>query len=437
MHRLLRYLLLQLLVVILASGPLFAQSDSDWPRWRGKEMNAQSTATGLLQDWKTKQPKLVYNVDGFGAGYSSVSIADGKIFTIGNFDNGQSVVAADQETGKVIWKTALTSSAPKHSYPGSRCTPTYDDGSLYVVTSDGQIACLDATKGGIHWKKSFKEEFGGKMMSGWGFAESPLVDGDVVVCTPGGKEAAIVALNKKNGDVIWEAAIPDFGSENEHGDPLKEGAGYSSVMISNGGGVKQYVQLLGIGVVGVRAADGKFLWGAQRAANKTANISTPIIHGDYVFYSTAYGAGAELIELSSDGGGGVNAESVYHLGPDILENHHGGMILLDGYIYCGHKQNSGFPVCIELETGEVQWGGDFRPVSNGSASVLYADGHLIYRYQRDGKLALVEANPDKYVLKGTFEPEFQKDQSWAHPVIAGKRLYLREQERLMCYDLSN
>jgi outer membrane protein assembly factor BamB len=414
---------------------LQAQTDTDWPRWRGAAMDAHSQSTGLLQDWNKKEPELLWQSEGFGEGVASISIAAGKIFTLGNFSDGQAVVAANQSDGKIIWKQPLTESPPRHQREGSRSTPTYDLGKLYVVSSDGQIVCLDAENGKIIWQKSFKEEFKGRMMSGWGYSESPLVDGDLVLCTPGGSGAGIVALNKETGDVIWRSEIPDFGKQNAHGTELKEGAGYSSIVISQGAGVKQYVQLLGQGLVGIRAKDGKFLWGVSAAANPTANISTPIVEGDYVFYSTAYGAGAELVKLAADGEQ-VKAEQVYFLKPNVLQNHHGGMVLVGGHIYCGHKQNEGMPICIELATGEVKWGGDFRGEGKGSAAVLYADGNFIFRYQ-DGTVALIEANPDKYVLKGKFKPAYQEKESWAHPVVVGKKLYLREQDHLMCYDLSS
>ena len=190
--------------------------------------------------------------------------------------------------------------------------------------------------------------------------------------------------------------------------------------------------MTGRGVIGVRAADGKFLWGYNNSANGVANISSPVIAGDDVFSSSAYGAGAGLVKLTKDGDG-VKAEEVYFLKADQLQNHHGGMLLVDGYIYCGHKQNGGDLLCIELKTGKFAWG-PIKGLGKGSAAVTYADGHLIFRYQ-DGLLALVEATPKEFKLKGTFKPKFQQKESWAHPVVSGGKLYLREQDKLMCYQL--
>lgn len=305
---------------------------------------------------------------------------------------------------------------------------------LYIVTSDGAIHCVQCERGDVVWSKNFKTEWNGRMMSGWGYSESPLVDGDRVLCTPGGKDAMIVALDKKTGDEVWKAAVPNFGSgKTRKGDPIKMGAGYASIVVSNGGGVKQYVTLIGQGVIGIRADDGKFLWGYEDVANKTANIPTPICEGDYVFASSGYGTGAALLKLSSDGSGGVKAEEQYFLDSKKLQNHHGGMVMIGDYIYCGHNHNSGFPICVEWKTGDIKWMD--RGPGSGSAAVLYADGNLVYRYQ-NGIVALIEATPEEYRLKGELKPEYQEGKTWAHPVIVDGKMYLREQDKLMCYDVS-
>lgn len=402
---------------------------ADWPGWRGPARDAISLQKNITKDWEKKPPKHLWTTEGFGSGYASVSIVSGTLYTTGNKDGGQAVIAADAETGKVIWEKVLTDSIPKHGYVGSRCTPTVSDGHLYIVTSAGQIACLNAKTGDEVWAKSFQKEWNGKMMSGWGYSESPLVDGDRVLCTPGGKDAMIVCLDKKTGEEIWKSAVPAIG---EIG---KDGAGYSSIVISNGAGVKQYVQLTGRGLIGVRAEDGKFLWGYNKVANKTANIPTPLTDGDYIFGSTGYGTGSCLLKLSKDGDG-VKAEEEYFLGSKTFQNHHGGMVLKDGYVYAGHQHNEGFPICVEMKTGEVVWGGKLRGPGKGSAAVLYVDGHLIYRYQ-NGTVALIQATPKGYELKGTFEPDYQEGKTWAHPVVVDGKLYLREQDKLMCYDISS
>lgn len=403
---------------------------ADWPGWRGAERNGISPTTAINGNWEANPPKLVWMTEGFGAGYASVSVVGDTIFTTGNKDDGQHIVAADRNSGEVKWSINLTEGQPKHGYEGSRCTPTYSDGNLYAVTSNGQIYCVNAENGSIVWSKDFQADFGGKMMSGWGYSESPLVDGENVLCSPGGEEAMIVCLNKRTGATVWKSAIPQVGEEG------KDGAGYSSIVVSHGAGVKQYVQLVGRGVIGVRASDGEYLWGYNQVANEVANIPTPVVEGDYVFASSGYGGGGTCLLKLSKSGAGVDAKEVYWIDKRDFQNHHGGMVLKDGYIYAGHKHNEGFPTCLKLETGEIVWGGaKNRGPGKGSAGVLLVGDQLIFRYQ-NGKVALIKATPDQYVLEGTFDPEFQEGKTWAHPVVLGDKLYLREQDKMMCYQLA-
>lgn len=418
------------LAVVPALHAAEAEKAGEWRQWRGPGRENKSTDTGLLKSWEASQPKLLWMADGLGEGYASVSIADGRIYTTGNTSDGQAVVALNVNDGKVLWTKPLTDEPPKHGYEGSRCTPTVDGDRLYVITSNGIIACLKSQDGEVVWQKDFQRGFGGKMMSGWGFSESPLVDGDWVLCTPGGQDAMIVALNKMTGEEVWRSAVPELGKKG------KDGAGYSSIVISNAGGVKQYVQLVGRGLIGVRASDGKFLWGYNLIANPTANIPTPIVNGDFVFTSTGYGdGGAALVKIVGDGDD-FKAEEVYYHPAKTLQNHHGGMVLHDGHVYFGSKHNNGFPVCVDFESGKIVWGGETRGPGSGSAAIVYADGNLIFRYQ-SGEVALVEATPEDYKLKGVFKPEFVgKNPCWAQPVVAGGKLYLRDQDKLMCYDVT-
>lgn len=400
----------------------------DWPQWRGTDRTGLSTETGIIKSWENAPPKLLWNVEGSGKGYSSVSIADGVLYTTGNFEGdvkGQGVSAFSTKDGKLLWQTPITDSVPKHDSGGARCVPTIDGDRLYVTTSNGAIACL-STKGKLLWSKDFKKEWDGKMMSSWGFSESPLVDGDRVLCTPGGDDAFMVALDKMTGATKWKTKIGELGKRG------RDGAGYGSIVISNGGGVKQYVQMAGRGVVGIRAKDGHFMWNYNKVANSTANISTPIADGDHIFCSTGYGTGSALLKLVAKGSGAV-AEEVYFLRPKTLQNHHGGLLLIDGHIYGAHKHNGGDPICVEMNSGEVKWGPE-KGVGHDSACVTYADGHLIYRYQ-SGHVALVKATPKGYELKGSFMPAHQERESWAHPVVSDGKLYLREQNRIMCYKL--
>ncbi|MEX1233156.1 MAG: PQQ-binding-like beta-propeller repeat protein [Planctomycetaceae bacterium] len=401
---------------------------SSWPQWRGPARDGVSLETGLYPNWKDQQPELLWTAKGLGKGYAGVSVAEGVIYTTGNLDTAQTVSAYNEDDGSMLWSVPVTDGPPKHGYDGSRCTPTVDGDNLYVVTSNGQILCMKAIDGEILWRKDFSQEWGGRMMSGWGFSESPLVDGDRVICTPGGPNAMLVALDKNTGETIWESAVPRIGDQGN------DGAGYASIIISEGAGVKQYVTLVGRGLVGVRADDGKFLWGYNRIANQTANISTPIAVGDYVFGSTGYRTGSGLIHLTPDGDG-VKAEEVYFLSGEQLQNHHGGMVIIGDYLYCGQGHKKGLPLCLEWKTGTIEWGGDFQGVGTGSAAVIAADGKIIFRYE-SGEVALVNANPEEYELLGSFTPEVVQTPSWACPVVSGGNLYLREQDVLMCYRIA-
>ena len=416
-----------LLVSMAATTERTSSSAGDWPQWQGPNRDGVSTETGLLKKWPEMGPKLLWTANDLGIGYSSISIQNDRIFTMGQQDGKQYAIALAEPNGKQLWSTAIgTATNDGGGKPGPRCTPAADGKLVYALGIDGDLACLDAKTGDIVWSKNYKQDFDGKMMSQWGFAESPLVDGDRLICTPGGKKDTVVALDKLTGKTIWSCSVPEFGHNG------KDGAGYSSIVISNGAGVKQYVQLIGRGLIGIRADDGKFLWGNDKAANKTANITTPIVRGDYVFDSTAYKGGAALVKLvpSEDG---VKADEVYFIDPTKFQNHHGGMVLVGDYLYGGHGQNQGAPTCIDFKTGKIEWKENHGP-GTGSAAVTYADGKLYFRYD-NGVMALLDCTPNGYKVLGSFQiPDVSKP-SWPHPVVAGGKLYLREQEHLLCYKL--
>ena len=421
-----------LLVVLLSAvwGGFMSVADAasagDWPRFRGPQNNGLSAETGLLQEWPEGGPKLLWTIEGLGKGYSTVSIADGRIFTMGDRarDGGspeQFVIALELATRNELWATAI---GPPHN-DGPRCTPTVDGELLYAIGTEGDLACLETATGKVRWRKSFPDDFGGQMMSHWKYSESPLVDGEKLVSTPGGPEAAIVALDKKTGDLIWKCALPDIGGRG------KDGAAYSSMVVAEIDGIRQYIQIMGRGAVGVEALAGKFLWSYNRIANGVANIPTPVVRGNYVFVTTSYKTGSALLKLTRNGDG-IDVEEVYFLGPKDFENHHGGVALVGDYLYGGDGQVNGIPVCLEFQTGKIAW--KVEPPGRRSAAVLYADGHLYFRYE-DGLVALIEATPEEFRLKGTFQTPVKKGPGWPHPVIHDGKLYLRDNDALMCYDL--
>lgn len=400
-------------------------NDSDWPQWRGSRQDGISADTGLLHAWPSGGPELLWKAAGLGKGFSSVSLVGDRIYTMGDRNGGEFAICLSRADGKQLWSARIGDEWEPNGYSGPRCTPTVDGKRVYVIGPHGDLVCLATQDGKIVWRRQLRDEFGGAVPN-WGYCESPLVDGDRVVCTPGGPDAGIVALNKKTGQEIWRTVIPPLGANG------MDSAAYSSIVIGNGAGVRQYVQLHGRGVVGVDAASGKFLWGYNRVANGTASIPTPIVHGDYVFCSSGYGAGAALLKLSRKAGG-VDVHEEYFLDGKDFQNHHGGMILLGDYIYAGHGHNAGAPTCLEWKTGKTVWRHNRGP-GTGSAAVAYADGDLYFRFQ-NGVMALIGATPDGYQEKGSFEIPGVEQPSWSHPVIVGGKLYLREQDALHCYDV--
>ncbi len=397
----------------------------DWPQWRGPLRDGVSRETGLLKQWPAAGPNLAWKVEGLGYGYSSPSIAGGRVYGMGLRDGQEFVWALDAGTGKVVWTSAI--SRPQNPDPdnrgaGPRCTPTIDGNRVFVEGVNGDLTCLDASNGKIVWQKSLVRDFGGRVPV-WGYSESPLVDGDRVIFTPGGRTATMAAVNKNTGATLWQSAIPGG-----------DGAEYSSPIVAVQDGQRQYIQFLKGGIVGVSAADGQFLWRFEHAAKNVANCPTPIYHNGHVFAAAGYGRGAALGKITKNGDA-WSVEQVYH--SSRLANHHGGVVLVGNHLY-GMHDAAGLS-CLEFNTGEVKW--SERGVPKGS--VVCADGHLYARNERTGEMTLVEVNPNSFVQKGRFTPPRAEDQpparpqgmAWAHPVVAGGKLYLRDQGSLLCYDV--
>ncbi len=417
------------LAVFLAFDATFAARASalEWPGWRGAKRDGISRETGLLPSWPEGGPPLEWKADGMGKGFSSVAVAGGRIYTLGDRDGGQHLLAFDAENGALIWKTRIGPTFADGN-GGPRSTPTVAGNQVVALTANGDLVAADALTGAEQWRHSLASDFGGKMMSGWGWSESPLVDGDRVVVTPGSERAALVALDRATGKEIWRTALPDLGPWGN------DGAAYSSIVVTEAAGVRQYVQLLGKGLVGVRAGDGRFLWAYTRIANGTANIATPLVRANRVFASTGYGTGSALVEIGKGDDGALAAREVYFIPPDKFQNHHGGMVLVGNHVYGGDGQNRGLPTCLELDSGKIVWGGNIRNAGTGSAAVVAADGRLYFRYQ-NGVVLLIDASPDGYHERGSLTIPNVTQPSWSLPVVAGGRLYLREQDTLYVYDL--
>ena len=400
-------------------------SASDWPQWRGPERNGVSKEVGLLKDWPAGGPKLLWQVNDIGDGYSTPVVVGNRIYVMSNrgMDN-EFVEALSTQDGKVLWTTRVGNVGnpdQNPNYPKARSTPTVDGNLLYALGSDGDLACLETASGKVRWLKNLRKEFGGKPGE-WAYAESPLVDGDAVVVTPGGAQATMAALNKKTGDVIWKSAIPG-------GDD----AGYASAIIVQAAGRKQYVQLLSKGIVGVDAKTGQFLWRYAEVAKGPAQFFTPVARGEYV-YGGALGVGGGMVRLKADGNG-IAAEQVYFVRG--LPNGPGGAVIVGDHIYgteVGQKL-----VAAEFATGKVKW----QAESVGWSSIAAADG-LLYLHGTNGDVALVEATPEGYRQKGRFTPPAQPEKkkvgqfpegAFAYPIIANGTLYIRDLGTMWAWDI--
>jgi outer membrane protein assembly factor BamB len=429
----------------------------DWPQWQGPNRDAISKETGLLKEWPKDGPPLAWKIKGLGGGYSAPSIAAGRIYGMSIRDNNEVVWALTEANGKELWAKPLGPAyqqGPAQGKEGPGCTPTVDGDRLYVESLGGDIACLQVADGKIVWQKSMTRDFGGRVPQ-WRYNESPLVDGDKVICTPGGADAIMVALNKLTGATIWKSQMPAAASGAAAGGPGGggmgggrggpgggrggmgggggNGAAYASAIAIDFQGQRQYVQFTARALIGVAAADGKFLWRYDRPANgMSLNCSTPLYQDGLVFAASAYGAGGGAVKLSKDAGGGIKAEEVYST--KNMQNHHGGMVVVDGCLYGANGGNEGGNLaCLDFKTGKVLWDG--RGVAPAKGSILLADGRIYYRTE-DGAMVLIEPNSKQYTERGRFQqPDRSRQPAWAHPVIANGKLYLRDQDVLLCYDI--
>jgi outer membrane protein assembly factor BamB len=386
---------------------------ADWPTWRGPKRDDISTEKNLLTEWPAGGPALAWKTTGCGSGYSSVSVANGRVFTMGDTPEGSTVRAFDEKSGKPLWVSPIVGK-PGGNYEGPRCTPTVDGDSVYALGQFGDFVCLEAATGKERWRKNLGTDFGGKY-SGWNYTESPLVDGNLVLFTPGGKKGAIVALDKKTGSLLWQST------------EFTDGAQYSSLVPADINGVHQYIQLTAESVAGVDAATGKLLWRAERKG-ATAVITTPIYANNEVYVTSGYGVGCNAFKITKDASG-FKTEELY--ANKNMANHHGGVILLGDYVY-GFSDGKGW-VCQEFKSGDLKW----NEKGVGKGAISYADGHFYCRAESGkGVMALIEATPDGYKEKGRFEqPDRSTKNSWPHPVIANGKLYLRDQDILLSYDV--
>jgi outer membrane protein assembly factor BamB len=429
----LSYRLAWLLALVCVSPALAA----DWPQFRGPDRTGISAEKGLLQSWPKEGPKLLWTYRDAGLGFSCPIVVGDRIYTMGGWDDGEYLLCIDMKKQKEAWRIKVGKLFTYGNWgDGPRSSPTVDGDMVYALGGHGDLVCVK-TDGKEVWRKSFDKDFAGEMMSEWGYSESPLVDGKWLIVTPGGAKGTLAALDKKTGNVVWRSA------------GLTHGAPYSSVMISNAAGVKQYIQTGYLVkeeegfVSGFDAATGKPLWTQQMFKKHSYAIApTPIIDKDSVYVTSGYGGGCHRFEITK-GDKGLEAKEKYSdKAQKSMKNTHGGVVLIDGNIY-GHSEGLGWS-CQELKSGKILWN-DRVSLECRSGAIMAADGRL-YLLGDDGEVVLLEISAKDWSETGRFKlPEASKLRQtretlasaavWTIPVLANGRLYLRDQELIFCFDV--
>lgn len=399
----------------------------DWPQFNGPNRDNISKETGLLKQWPEGGPKLLWSVKDLGIGYSGPAVVGDRVYVMGEKDEKQTVFCLNGIDGKEVWSASISSGYENGYGGGPRCTPTVDGKNLYVIGADGTLAALDNSAGTLLWKKNLLRDFAGKQMGNWGYAESPTIDGARLICAPGGPKGSFIALDKTTGELVWRTT------------ELTDVASYSSFAISNAGGVKQYVNLTGQGLAGVAADDGRLLWRHRQNKYRVAVCTMPVPFGDHVFASADYNAGCDLLHVTSNGDGKVKMEAVY-AEDAILQNHHGGLVLLNGHVYgcSGNSNGRCFWKCLEVLTKKEKWAFDNKLAAG---SITCADG-MLYLYTQDkATCVLLEPSTEGWKEHGKFsipalsKIERGKGKIWTHPVIANGKLYLRDLDLFYCYEV--
>lgn len=413
---LLQSFIISTLIICFVSGTATAQDHNEWPMFRGVTRDGKTTETGLLKKWPENGPKLLWSVSGLGIGFATVTIAEGHIFTAGREGKNTYVFAHDMN-GKLIWRKP--NGIPRETnqnfgsrYIGSRGIPTYSDGIVYHTDEYIQMTAFDYKTGETIWYRNLQEDFDSEHPE-WGFSESVLIEGDRLYCSPGGKKGFMACLNKKDGSLIWTCK------------EISGYAGHSTSILTSYGGYDQLINMSPDSVFGVNRNTGKLLWQSGIVNRYSINITDPVYHNGYVFVASAYGAGCMLLKLNT-ANGKVVPETVWK--SDLMDNHHGGVILHDGYLYgSGDKAHGWF--CLDFMTGKQMW------KTRGKGSIFYADG-MFYCLEEKGTLKLVKATHEKYEEVSSFKlPSGGEGMYWAHPVVFDGCLYIRHADKLFVYDV--
>lgn len=366
-----------------------------------------------MKQWPEGGPKKLWMSEEIGLGYSGPAIVNGKIFILGATDGKERLFCLDEKTGKKLWESEVGDLYKNNWGDGPRSTPTVDGAHVYAMGAQGNLVCVAAADGMEMWRQSMTELGGG--VPGWGYCESPLIDGDQVICTPGGKDGALAALDKKSGKGLWRST------------DLKDGAQYSSLIAVEEGGKRQYVQLFMNTLAGVDAKSGDLLWSTEWGG-RTAVIPTPIFADGCIYIASGYGVGCKLVRLNEG-----DPEDVWE--NKVMKNHHGGVIKVGDFLY-GYSDGGGW-ICQDFKSGDEIWSNN-DDLKKGA--IAYADGMLYCLDEGSGTLALIEASEKGWSEHGRFTLEPQTKQRspqgrvWTHPVIANGQLYLRDQEIFCAYD---
>jgi len=405
-----------ILIGVLACTSAFGQPKAEWPCFHGPKRDNKSTETGLLKQWPEDGPKLLWTASGLGKGYSSVGIAGGLIYTAGTREKQTYVIALDLD-GREKWRKLNGPSweaTRRHAvgYAGSRGTPTWDEDRLYHVSERGHLTAFEAATGRQLWRVDLFKTYDAPVPK-YGIAESVLIDGDRLIVCPGGKKGYMVCLEKKTGKPVWANT------------EIREGVGYCSPVIATFAGTRQILSMSEASVFAVDAATGKRLWHVAHGNRRRNSCTDPIFHNGHVFATTGYGAGSILIRLEAVDGG-IRAETVWS--GKLMDNHHGGVVLLDGHLYgAGHNAKGWF--CLDFMTGKQAWN------APGKGALTWADG-MLYCLEERGTMKLVEATPKAYREVSSFVvPSGGPGLRWAHPVVCGGRLYIRHADKLYAYDI--
>ncbi len=406
--------------ILMVAVLTFAAESLDWPCFHGPRRDNLSTETGLLKTWPQDGPKLLWRATGIGHGYSTVSIADNRIFTAGMIDKQTHVIALDM-SGKKIWQKLNGQSweAAEYQtwavpYSGSRGTPTVDGETVYHLSELGRLMALDVRTGEERWSVDLMAEFQADPVE-YGYSESVLILGDALVCCPAGEKGYIAAFDKATGRTLWASS------------GIEDAAGNCSVVLGNIDGHPQLITLSASRILSFDPGNGRLLWNYPFANDRENNIADAIVSDGLVYAASGYGKGSVLLRPIKQADGSFSVKPVWT--SELLDNHHGGVLFVDGFLYGAGSEARGW-FCLDFKTGAERW-----RQNRGKGSLTYADGHL-YLLDERGTMSLVKANPEKWDVVSSFRvPQGGEGLHWAHPVVCGGRLYVRHSDELYAYNI--